>query len=177
MSNTPDDTQDTSEEIIDPVGDALHMQTEIDALKAEKNSLYDKLARAQADFTNSRKRMENEFDQRLQYGNQKLVESMLPIVDNFERALAQDPAKVAAGDILKGMSMVFEQLRTLLQGQSVEPINPSVGDDFDPNQHQALMQQESELPEGKVTLVLQKGYAIKGRMMRPAQVAVSRGNG
>jgi len=146
---------------------------EIDNLRAEKQGLFEQLARAQADFSNSRRRLEADADQKLQYANQDLVKSLLPIIDNFERALAQDPAKVQTADLLKGMQLVHDQFLGVFLKQHVEPIDPKIGDDFDPNIHQALMQQQSELPEGKITLVLQKGYSIKGRIIRPAQVGVS----
>ncbi len=158
----------------DPVGSLLDQQAEVDALRAEKNAIYEKLARVQADFTNSRKRLEADFEQRFAYANQTLIETLLPVLDNFDRALAQDPAKVDPATILKGMTLVSEQLKSTLGKYQVEEIAPKPGDDFDPNTHQAIMQQESELPEGKVTLLLQKGYSMKGRVMRAAQVAVSK---
>lgn len=180
MSNTdatqPESTpDDAAEEVLDPVGDMLQLQAELDEARAQREKLIEQLARTQADFSNSRKRLEAEFDQRMQYANQKVLESMLPIVDDFDRALALDPQKVSAVDIHKGIELVSSHLKKLLTSHAVEPIEPAIGDDFDPNQHQALMQQASDLPEGKVTMVLQKGYALKGRMMRPAQVAVSAG--
>lgn len=177
MSNAdaqPESTNDdATEEVLDPVGEMLQLQAELDEAKAQREKLIEQLARTQADFSNSRKRLEAEFDQRMQYANQKVLESMLPIVDDFDRALALDPQKVSAADIHKGIELVSSHLKKLLSTHAVEPIEPAVGDDFDPNQHQALMQQPSDLPEGKVTMVLQKGYQLKGRLMRPAQVAVS----
>lgn len=158
----------------DPVGSMFDQQGEVEALRAEKAALYEKLARAQADFTNSRKRLETDFEQRFAYANQTLIESLLPIIDNFDRALAQDPSKVDAATFQKGMTLVSEQLKSTLSKYQVQEIAPRTGDDFDPNAHQAIMQQESDLPEGKVTLLLQKGYSMKGRVMRAAQVAVSK---
>jgi molecular chaperone GrpE len=164
-SNDPD---------IDPVGAMFDNEAELDALRAEKAAVYEKLARVQADFTNARKRLETDMEQRLAYANQSLIESLLPVLDNFERALAQDPTKVDAVSILRGMTLVSEQLKSIVGKYNVEPVEPKAGDDFDPNLHQAIMQQDSDLPEGKVTLLLQKGYTIKGRVMRAAQVAVSK---
>jgi molecular chaperone GrpE len=149
-------------------------EAELEALRAEKTAVYEKLARVQADFTNARKRLETDAEQRLAYANQSLIESLLPVIDNFERALAQDPAKVDAATMLKGVALVSEQLKGLVGKYSVEAVEPKPGDDFDPNLHQAIMQQESDLPEGKVTMLLQKGYTMKGRVVRAAQVAVSK---
>ena len=158
----------------DPVGSLLDQQGEIDALRAEKVAIYEKLARVQADFTNSRKRLETDFEQRFAYANQTLIESLLPVIDNFDRALAQDPAKVDAATLVKGMTLVSEQLKSTLGRYQVEEIVPKPGDDFDPSAHQAIMQQASHLPEGKVAMLLQKGYMMKGRIMRAAQVAVAK---
>lgn len=160
--------------ILDQQGEVECLRAEIESLKIEKNAIFEKLARVQADFTNSRKRLESDFEQRFAFANQTLIESLLPILDNFDRALAQDPAKVDASTILTGMGLVNEQLKGALGKYQVEEIAPKPGDDFDHTAHQAIMQQESELPEGKVTLLLQKGYAMKGRVMRAAQVAVSK---
>lgn len=160
--------------ILDQQGEVESLRAEIEALKTEKTAIYEKLARVQADFTNSRKRLETDFEQRFAFANQTLIESLLPVLDNFDRALAQDPAKVDSATFLKGMNLVSEQLKTTLAKYQVEEIAPKAGDDFDPNAHQAIMQQDSDLPEGKVTLLLQKGYAMKGRIMRAAQVAVSK---
>src|SRR4051812_46000430 len=75
---------------------------EFEKVRAERDMLYERLARAQADFQNSRKRLEAESDQRLQYANASLIKSLLPVIDNFERALAQDPDKADPRTILKG---------------------------------------------------------------------------
>jgi molecular chaperone GrpE len=158
----------------DAVGDFLNAEAEIANLRAERQAFMEKLARVQADFTNSRRRLEADMDQRLAYANQSLIESLLPTLDNFDRALSQDPTKVDAATFLKGMELVSDGLKGVLTKYQVEPVAPAAGDDFDPNLHQAVMQQESNLPEGKVTMLLQKGYMMKGRIMRPAQVAVAR---
>src|SRR5215211_1802869 len=78
---------------------------EVDRLRAERDMLFEKLARAQADFQNSRKRLQAESDQRAQYANATLIKSLLPVIDNFERALAQDPDKSDAKTILRGMQI------------------------------------------------------------------------
>src|SRR3954447_26976096 len=94
--------------------------TELERLKAERDMLFEKLARAQADFQNSRKRLEAESDQRLQYANASLIKSLLPVIDNFERALAQDPAKSDAATILRGMQIVHDQWLNVLKQQLVQ---------------------------------------------------------
>lgn len=146
-------------------------------LKAERDDLFQRLARTTADFKNAQKRMEGEFDQRLQYANSSLIKSLLPVIDNFERALAVDPAKADAASILKGMQIVHDQWLNVLRSQNVTEIAPKPGDPFDPAHHEALMQQDAPQFAGKgptVVQLLQKGYALHERTLRPAQVAVSR---
>jgi molecular chaperone GrpE len=144
-------------------------------LRAERDSLFERLARATAEFKNSQKRLETEFDSRLQYANSSLIRSLLPVIDNFERALGQDVAKVDPATILKGMQIVHDQLMAVLKSQKVEAIAPQPGEPFDPTRHEALMHQPNDkYPEPTVTQLMQKGYSLQGRTLRPAQVAVSK---
>jgi molecular chaperone GrpE len=148
---------------------------EVTKLRSERDQLYQSLARAQADFQNSRRRLETDKEQAVQYANSTLIRSLLPVIDNFERALAVDASKVDAASIQKGLQLVHDQLLNVLKQNSVEEIAPQPGTPFDPNQHQALMQQPSDqYTEPTVTQLLQKGYALHGRTLRPAQVAVSK---
>jgi molecular chaperone GrpE len=143
-------------------------------IRAERDMLFEKLARAQADYQNSRKRLEAEADQRLQYANASLIKSLLPVIDNFERALAQDPSKTDAATLLKGMQIVHDQWLNVLRQQQVQEIAPPPGEPFDPTRHEALMHQPSEHADGTVVQTLQKGYALQDRILRPAQVTVSK---
>ena len=147
---------------------------DFDKLKAERDSLFERLARTTADFQNSRKRLQAEADQRAQYANSALIKSLLPVIDNFERALAQDPSKTDAATLLKGMQIVHDQWLNVLKQQQVQEIAPQPGEPFDPTRHEALMQAPSEFPPGSVVQVLQKGYALHDRTLRPAQVSVSK---
>src|SRR6476660_2707979 len=78
-------------------------------LQAERNDLYQKLARAQAEFQNARKRLEADKEQAVQFANSSLIKSLLPVIDNFERAIAQDPAKIDVASLIKGMQIVHDQ--------------------------------------------------------------------
>src|SRR5687767_16004964 len=149
----------------------------LQALQAERDSLYERLARATADFKNTQRRIQGEADQRVQYANQSLIKSLLPVIDNFERALVQDASKVDAASILKGMQIVHDQWLSVLKQQQVNEIAPKPGDPFDPSRHEALMQQDAPQYAGRgqtVVQTLQKGYSLGDRVLRPAQVAVSR---
>ena len=149
-------------------------QDDVAQLRRERDQLYERLARATAEFQNIRRRQEQESDQRVQYANSTLIKSLLPVIDNFERALAVDPTKADAASILKGMQIVHDQWLNVLRQQEVEEIAPTPGTPFDPNRHQALMQQDATYPVPTVVQLLQKGYALHGRTLRPAQVAVSK---
>jgi len=147
---------------------------EVQKLKAERDSLFDRLARATAEFKNSQKRSQIEMDQRLQYANSALIKSLLPVIDNFERALAVEPDKVDAKSILKGMQIVHDQWLSVLKQQEVQEIAPAPGTPFDPTQHEAIMQQDSQYKVPTVVQLFNKGYSLHDRTLRPAQVAVSK---
>ena len=148
---------------------------EIDALRAERDELFARLARLQADFVNARKRLEADKEQALQFANAKLIRNLLPVIDNFERALAVEPDKTDTASLLKGMQIVHDQWLAVLGQEQVEPIAPAAGELFDPEKMQSIMEQPSkEYPEPAVTQLFQKGYLLHGRTLRPAQVAVSK---
>src|SRR5687768_10064276 len=176
-SNDADQQAADDEEVVlegEPTDAPGAAAADFDKLKAERDSLFERLARAQADFQNSRKRLQAESDQRAQYANATLIKSLLPVIDNFERALAQDPAKSDPATIIRGMQIIHDQWLNMLKQQQVQEIAPQPGEPFDPNRHEALMQQPSEFPEGSVVQTLQKGYALHDRTLRPAQVSVSK---
>ena len=157
----------------DPAGASA--SADVSKLRQERDQLFERLARATADFKNAQKRLEADADQRAQYANSALIKSLLPVIDNFERALSVDPGKADATTILKGLQIVHDQLIKVLRDQKVEEIAPQQGERFDPTRHEALMQQDApQYEEPSVTQLLQKGYALHGRTLRPAGVAVSR---
>jgi molecular chaperone GrpE len=144
-------------------------------LRRERDDLFDRLARSQAEFQNSRRRLEADVEQRLQFANSALIKALIPVIDNFERALAVDPAKVDSAAILKGLGLVHDQWLAVLKKEDVETIAPEPGDDFDPSRHEAIMHEPSQnIPAEKITRLLVKGYALHGRTLRPASVAVAK---
>jgi molecular chaperone GrpE len=148
---------------------------EVLKLRSERDQLFERLARATAEYKNSQKRVEAEFDSRIQYANSSLIKAILPTIDNFERALSQDATKVDAASILKGMQIMHDQLMVVLKAQKVEEVAPKPGEHFDPTKHEAVMQQPTDqYTEPTVTQLLEKGYIMNGRTIRTAKVAVSK---
>lgn len=157
------------------------LEQDLKKLQEERDSLFERLARVTADFKNGQKRLEDDKRQAIEYANGSLVTALLPIIDNLERALAVDPTKADVATILKGMKLIHEQWLAVLKAQHVEQIDPKLGEVFNPAMQQALLRQPSEqyknTPEPVVVAVLQKGYAMRGRVLRPAQVAVNASEG
>jgi molecular chaperone GrpE len=145
---------------------------------AEIEKWKDVAARATADLDNFRKRMAREKFEAIQYANRGLLEQLLPIIDNFEMGLkAAESAEGSGSIILQGMGMVRKQLEDFLGEQGVE-IVPSDGVAFDPNVHEALKQEPHEsVPEGQILYTMRRGYRLKDRLLRAANVVVSAGPG
>jgi molecular chaperone GrpE len=151
------------------------LEADLRKLQTERDTLFEQLARVQADFRNAQKRLEADKQQAIQFANSKLITSLLPVIDNFERALAADPSKADVNTLLKGLQITYDQLMTQLRQQNIEPIAPEPGTPFDPNLHQAILQQPTDkYDQPTVTQLLQNGYSLHGRVLRPAQVAVSK---
>ena len=142
------------------------------ALKEKIDSLEDRVKRQMAEFDNFRKRTDKEKQQMFSMGERNVIEKMLPIVDNFERGLAAVPEEEKTSALASGMEMVYRQLVKQLEDLGVTPIE-AVGQEFDPNLHNAVMQVESEeYPSGTVAQELQKGYKYHDAVIRYSMVAV-----
>ncbi|HCU87386.1 MAG TPA: nucleotide exchange factor GrpE [Verrucomicrobiales bacterium] len=144
----------------------------MDEARAEIGDLSERLLRLQADFENFRKRAQREKDEARQFANQSLIEKQLPILDNFEMALAA--AKDADPALRDGVQMIYDQLLGILRDSGVETID-ATGEDFDPNLHEAISQQETtEAEPGTVVEQVQRGYRLHERLVRPARVVVAK---
>ena len=141
--------------------------------KAEQiEELNDKLKRQMAEFDNFRKRTEKEKTQMYDMGAKSIIEKILPVIDNFERGLAAVPEEQREDAFVVGMDKVYRQMLTELDASGVKPIE-AVGQEFDPNFHNAVMQVESEeYDSGVVAQELQKGYMYKDSVVRHSMVAV-----
>lgn len=148
-------------------------EQKLQELNIQLEEATDRLYRTQADFDNFRRRTREEREAAAKYKSQSLVEELLPILDNFERALQTEADNDQLKLLLQGMDMVYRQLVTALNNEGVEEIDAK-GAEFDPHLHQAVMQVESEeYKPNEVIEVLQKGYLLKDRIIRPALVKVN----
>ena len=140
------------------------------AKDSEEEALNAKYLRLMADFQNFRRRTEKEKNDIYAFANEKIVSELLNVIDNFERALAM----ATEGDgFAEGMKLIFKQLQGVLEKSGVAEIE-ALGQDFDPNFHNAVMMEDSaEYESGKVTEVLQKGYMLNNRVIRPSMVKVA----
>jgi molecular chaperone GrpE len=151
----------------------LPADAELEALRRERSELQERLLRTAAEFDNYRKRVERERKDLADYIGADVLADLLPIVDNFERAL-QAPAPPDAEGFRKGVAMIHTQMVDALRKRGVTPID-AVGTDFDPNVHEAVMHESSpDHRDGEVMAELQRGYRIGDRLLRPAMVKVAK---
>ena len=144
------------------------------AAKADEN--WERLLRTTADFDNFKKRAAREKQDALRYATEGLISKIIPVLDNFEMALAAAQNSSAEGlkSLQDGVTMIQSQLKSALTDSGLEEVDAS-GKTFDPNIHEAVSQQESDdVPEGHVLQQLRKGYKIRERLLRPATVIVAK---
>lgn len=143
-----------------------------EAMKEKIDELEDKVKRQMAEFDNFRKRTEKEKTAMFETGAKSVIEKILPVIDNFERGFASIPEEEKGTAFAEGMEMVYKQLMTELEKMDVKAI-PAVGEEFDPNLHNAVMQVESdEYESGVIAQELQKGYTYRDNVVRHSMVAV-----
>lgn len=167
--------ENADQEIIDEVNqpDAEEETNELEVLQREKDEVYQRLLRVQAEYDNFRRRTQKEKEADRKYRSQSLITDLLPIVDNFERAIQAEVNNEAAKQFVDGIKMVYRQLNDALEKEGVEVI-ATVGETFDPHLHQGVVQVEDDQYESNVVVEeLQKGYKLKDRVIRPAMVKVN----
>lgn len=176
--NTVNDAENTVDagdeaveaEVVEDTEEAVVDATQV--LEELKNEFDNRYKRLQADFDNFRRRTNQEKEQLSGFVKGNVLADLLPVLDNFERAV-QSPAEGDAKTFLDGFVMIHQNLMATLQKHGLAPIE-AVGQPFDPNLHQAIMRVETdEYPEDTVVEVLQTGYTVDGRCIRPAMVKVS----
>ncbi len=157
-------------EVIEP---EMNEESELESLQKQVDELENKYLRTQAEYDNFRRRTREERSADAKYRSQKLAEELLPAIDNFERALAVQSDHEEVNSLLTGMEMVYRQLKDALAKEGIEEVGAQ-GEEFNPHLHQAVMQVESDEYDSDVIVeVLQKGYKLNERVLRPAMVKVS----
>jgi molecular chaperone GrpE len=172
-TNTP--SEKDRQAAMEPASDATE-EGAFGQLQADLERFRDLALRSQADFDNYRKRSAREKEDAVKYANSSLLERLIPIIDNFELGLAAAAGGSSENSpILAGMSMVAKQLNDFLAESGVTAID-ATGQPFDPNLHEAIAHEHNpNVPEGTVIRQVRKGFKLKDRLLRPANVIISRG--
>jgi molecular chaperone GrpE len=146
--------------------------SELQKLKAERDTLLDRLARLQAEFENARKRTAREQQEFRDFATSDAIKALLPVVDSFERALQARTAQL--DEFRGGVELIYKQLQDALSKLGVRPV-PAQGETFDPHLHEAIeMVETTDVPDHQVIDELQRGYKLKDRLLRPAMVRVAK---
>ena len=163
--------EETSEACEDAeAGEEAEAQAEEKEANPEDEALNERYLRLMADFQNFKRRTEKEKSDIYAFANEKIIGELLNVIDNFERAMASGNAE---DNFYKGMEMILKQLLGVIEKAGASEIK-ALGEDFDPNFHNAIMMEDStEYESGKVTGVLQKGYVLNNKVIRPAMVKVA----
>jgi molecular chaperone GrpE len=159
---------------------ATSVLEDLDSLRAkalERDQFLALLQRTQADFDNYQKRNRREREQERLFYHEGFAKDLLPVLDNLDRATQAAKQAGETGPLVQGVALVVNQLLDLLRRNGISPI-PAQGQPFDPNRHQAVMQQPSaDVPAGTVLQVLEQGFLLHDRVLRPAKVVVSSAGG
>ena len=170
MTSPTPDAQDAGNETPDFEGAAA--PDPVEALRAEIDQLRADSLRERADLDNQRKRMARELETARRFANERLLSDLLPLFDSMEAGLA---AAAESDPLRAGLELTLRQLHRIAEANGLSEVAPAPGDAFDPERHQAMSMVEGEgLPPGSVAQVLQKGYVLNERLLRPALVMVVR---
>ncbi|WP_459499385.1 nucleotide exchange factor GrpE [Bacillus sp. C1] len=166
-------TEENIEDVVEEKSEAALLQEKVDGLQAKLTETEGRTLRLQADFENYKRRVQLDKQAAEKYRSQSLVSDILPALDNFERAMQVEASDEQMKSLLQGMEMVYRQLLEALTKEGVEAIE-AVGKQFDPHEHQAVMQvEDSEFESNAVVEEFQKGYKLKDRVIRPSMVKVN----
>ena len=165
-----------SDDMDPPVDGTAEDADEIEALRAEAAALKEQVLRYAAEADNTRRRAEREANDARAYAIQKFARDLLGVADNLSRALAAHPesADPVVKNFIVGVEMTEKELQAAFERNGLKRILPAPGDKFDPHQHQAMMElADTEVAPGAVVEVMQPGYDLLGRLVRPAMVVVA----
>jgi molecular chaperone GrpE len=150
------------------------LQNQLEGLRKEKDDTFAKLQRLAADYDNYQKRSAKQINDNVAYEKDKIVKSLLPVLDNFEYILANTSCGAADETLLQGVKIIYDQMLAVLKGHGIEQIN-SAGEQFNPAHHEAITHRsENSKEEGVVLEELQKGYKLNGRLIRASRVVINK---
>ncbi len=164
--------ESSAEEDLTEPGDPVLLRQALAEQTTRAEEYFERLARLQADFDNFRRRTRQEKEEFYKYASERLISALLPVLDNFERALVAESSSI---DSLKsGVQMIFRQLQEALAAEGLTPV-PAVGEQFDPQKHEAALRDESgDHPDNTILEELRRGYYLKDKVIRPAMVKVAK---
>lgn len=154
--------------------DVAELEARLAKAEAQAAEYKDQWLRATADYKNFKRRADTERAELIRSAGSSLLLKLLPVVDDFDRAIANIPSDIAESAWWGGTQLIAQKLRTLLESEGVKPMLV-MGTDFDPNLHEAVLYEDAEGQDGKVVAELQRGYKLHDRVLRPAMVKVGRG--
>jgi molecular chaperone GrpE len=172
-STFTDEEKEVEEETLD-LDEFEQIRNKIANLEASVAEWKDKYLRSMADFDNYRRRSVEEKSDWIKRATEKLALSICDVVDNFDRALMQVTDEQKEDNFIIGIFMIDQQLKSALEKEGVKRVE-ALGHEFDPNFHEALANIPSDYEEGKVSAIIQNGYTMHGKLIRPVRVAVSTG--
>ena len=150
------------------------LKEEIEKLEADVNHWKNEYYRAYADTQNLRKSLEKDHQEAMKYRSEGFLDELLPILDSFYVVLKNEPEDQALKNYLIGFQFIYRNLVSVLENEGVKEISPNVGDKFDANTMNAVETEEKDGEEGLITKVMTKGYKLHDRLVRPANVVVSK---
>ena len=169
VSGEPDTEETTPEITIESLSE------QIEALKASAAESLDKAVRAQAELDNVRKRTFRDVENAHKYALDKFINELLPVLDSMELGLVASVEGEDVSSLREGLELTLKMFCSSLEKSGVHPVSPQKGDKFNPDQHEAVtMQEVDDAESGTVVTMLQKGYELNGRLIRPAMVIVAK---
>lgn len=162
-------------EEVKPSGEDMEkLRQELESVRKEKDETFARLQRVYADYANFQKRVPKQVIDTVAYERERVIKSLLPVLDNFERTLQAEASNQNLDAFVKGVEIVRDQMLGVLKSHGVEPIQ-AVGEKFDPERHEAMMRKhEPDKPDDIVLEEYQKGYRLEDHILRPSRVAVNK---
>ena len=174
MKKEPNEQEPQNEAVRTPDEAPDEREQELENLRKEKDELFAKLQRVYADYANFQKRVPRQISDAVTYEKERILKSLLPVLDNFQRTLKAETSVQSVDALLKGVEIVRDQMLGVMKSHGVEPVS-AVGEKFDPEKHEAMLRKcESDQADDTVLEEYQTGYRLNDHILRPSRVAVNK---